>query len=112
MVCCGKTACRQCVTSKMIKNKQHGQQGIVKKGEFDCSGCHSQTYYQIDYDSPVPLQVNYIVKDMIALTLDNFQILCKDHPDVLAMRYCSNHRELLCKDCTYEQHNDHLNTCH
>ena len=41
MVCCGKTACRLCVTNKMIKNKQHGQQGIVKKGEFDCSGCHS-----------------------------------------------------------------------
>jgi hypothetical protein len=112
MVCCGKTACRHCVTTKMIKNKQNGQQGIAKKGEFDCSHCHSQCYSNIDIESPLPIQVNYIVKDMIALTLDNFQILCKDHPDVLAERYCSNHRALLCKDCTYEKHTDHLNTCH
>ena len=39
MVCCGKTACRKCVTTKMIKNPQNAERGIAKKGEFDCSAC-------------------------------------------------------------------------
>jgi hypothetical protein len=56
----------------MIKNSENAQKGIAKKGEFECSGCHSQCYNNIDVDQPVPIQVNYIVKEMIAATLDNF----------------------------------------
>ena len=66
MVCCGKTACRHCVTTKMIKNKENGERGIAKKGEFECSGCKSKYYSTVDIEQPAPLQVNYIVKDLIA----------------------------------------------
>jgi len=62
MVCCGGTACRQCVTTKMIKNPENALKGIAKKGEFECSGCQSKYYCSIDTDQPVPIKVNNMVK--------------------------------------------------
>jgi hypothetical protein len=32
MFCCGKTACKDCVTNKMIKKKEDAERGIAKKG--------------------------------------------------------------------------------
>ena len=111
MICCGNTACRQCVTTKMIKNPQNAERGIAQKGDFECSGCKCKYYSTTDCELPFSIQPNNIVKTIIAQTSGNFQIFCKDHPDVYALRYCSNHRALLCKDCTYDKHTDHLNTC-
>ena len=65
MICCGNTACRDCVTTKMIKNKQHAESGVAKKGEFECSGCQCKYYCSIETDLPVPIQVNNIVKGLI-----------------------------------------------
>jgi hypothetical protein len=28
----------------MIKNKEHARLGVIKKGEFECSNCHSECY--------------------------------------------------------------------
>jgi hypothetical protein len=47
----------------MIKNKQHAESGVAKKGEFECSGCHCKYYNPVETDQPVPLKVNNIVKD-------------------------------------------------
>ena len=66
MICCGNTACRDCVTTKMIKNKQHAEMGVTKKGEFLCSGCHCKYYSHFETDQTVPLKVNNIVKGLIA----------------------------------------------
>ena len=49
MFCCGKTACRECVTTKMIKNKANAEKGLAKKGEFECSGC--QCKYNSFFDT-------------------------------------------------------------
>ena len=68
MFCCGNTACRECVTTKMIKNQQNAQRGLAKKGEFECSGCQSKYYNSIETDQPVPIQVNNMVKGLIAKT--------------------------------------------
>ena len=111
MICCGNTACRLFVTTKMIKTPQNAQRGIAQKGDFQCSGCQCKYYSNCDTEQPLMIQPNNIFKSIIAQTQDNFQIFCKDHPDVFALKYCSNHRALLCKDCTYEKHTDHLNTC-
>jgi hypothetical protein len=62
MFCCGNTACRDCVTAKMIKNKENAVKGLAKKGEFECSGCKSKCNSSFDTDQPVPIQVNNIVK--------------------------------------------------
>ena len=32
MYCCAKTACRECVTTKMIKNKEMAEKGLAVKG--------------------------------------------------------------------------------
>jgi hypothetical protein len=32
MICCGKTACRECVITKMIKNKDDVDMRVAKKG--------------------------------------------------------------------------------
>ena len=53
-----------------------------------------------------------IVKEMIEQTQGLLQVFCKNHNQTYAERYCSNHRALLCKECTYETHTDHLNVCH
>jgi hypothetical protein len=42
---------------------------------------------------------------------DSFKIHCKGHPDVLAERYCTNHRSLICKECAYENHEDDVKKC-
>ena len=55
MFCCGKTACRECVTTKMIKNKENAEKGLAKKGEFECSGCHCKYNSSFDTDEPVPI---------------------------------------------------------
>ena len=62
MVCCGGTACRQCVTTKMIKNPQNAQRGIAKKGDFECSGCNCKYYCMFDTEESAMLQVNNLVK--------------------------------------------------
>ena len=62
MFCCGNTACRECVTSKMIQNKQNADKGLAKKGEFECTGCHSKYYNSFDTDQPVPIKVNNLAK--------------------------------------------------
>lgn len=62
MVCCGNTACRDCVISKMIKNKENAVRGIAKKGEFECSGCWSKYNSTLDTKEPIPIQVNNMVK--------------------------------------------------
>ncbi len=66
MMCCSKTACRHCVTTKMITNKENGERGIARKGEFECSGCNCKYYSNVDTEQAVALQVNFIVKDLIA----------------------------------------------
>ena len=58
MFCCGKTACRECVTTKMIKNKENAEKGLAKKGEFECSGCKCKYYNSFETDELVPIQVN------------------------------------------------------
>ena len=70
MFCCGKTACRECVTTKMIKNKDHAEKGIAKKGEFECSGCHCKHYSSAETDTEMLIQINHMVKDLIAETQD------------------------------------------
>jgi hypothetical protein len=66
MICCGETACRECVNTKMIKNKQHAEIGVAKKGEFECKGCKCKYYSPFETDQAVPLKVNNIVKSVIA----------------------------------------------
>ena len=66
MFCCGNTACREYVTSKMIKSRENAERGIANKGEFECSGCQSKCYNSIDTDLSIPIQVNNIVKAQIA----------------------------------------------
>jgi hypothetical protein len=66
MVCCGKTACRECVTTKMIKNKENADKGLAKKGEFECSGCKSKYYSTVEVDQPILIQFNHMVRDLIA----------------------------------------------
>jgi hypothetical protein len=66
MVCCGNTACRQCVTTKMIKNPQNAQLGIAKKGDFECSGCNCKYYSTFDTEESAMLQVNNLAKNLIA----------------------------------------------
>ncbi len=68
MVCCGNTACKQCVTTKMIKNSQNAERGIAKKGDFECSGCNSKYYSTFETEESARLQVNNIVKGIIAST--------------------------------------------
>jgi hypothetical protein len=58
MVCCGKTACRECVTTKMIKNKENSEKGLAKKGEFECSGCNSKYYSTVEVEQGILIQVN------------------------------------------------------
>ena len=111
MDCCSETACRACVTTKMIKNPQNAARGLAKKGEFECTECHSKCYCSFDTDQAVPLKVNLLAKGMLEQTQQQFQIFCKNHNQTYAERYCSNHRALLCKECTYETHTDHLNVC-
>jgi hypothetical protein len=53
--CCGKTACRQCVTTKMIKNEEHARQNVIKMGDYECSNCHSDCYYQAKIEQPLPI---------------------------------------------------------
>jgi hypothetical protein len=55
MFCCGKTACRECLTNKMIKNKENAEKGLAKKGEFECSGCHCKYNSSFDTDEAVPI---------------------------------------------------------
>lgn len=66
LLCCYLTACRECVTTKMIKNKDHAKMGVAKRGEFECSGCCSDYYSHIDTDEPIPIKCNKIVKELIA----------------------------------------------
>jgi hypothetical protein len=44
MYCCGFTACRNCVTTKMIKSPEGVERNLAKKGEFECTKCHSNSY--------------------------------------------------------------------
>ncbi len=111
MMCCGTTSCRLCVTTKMISDPLNGSRGIATKGQFKCSECKSNCYSNVENDHSLPLQVNQSLRNIIAETQDNFQVFCQNHPDSYALRYCSNHRALLCKDCAYEKHTDHLNSC-
>jgi hypothetical protein len=39
----------------MIKNKENAEKGLAKKGEFECSGCHSKYNDSFDTDEPVPI---------------------------------------------------------
>jgi hypothetical protein len=64
MICCGLTACKNCVTTKMIKNPQHSARGLAKKGEFECSNCRSNVYNSFT-DHAVELKVNINFKKMI-----------------------------------------------
>ena len=66
MFCCGNTACRECVTTKMIKNPQNAEKGLAKKSEFECSGCHCKYYNSVETDQPILIQPNNIVKALIA----------------------------------------------
>jgi hypothetical protein len=50
MFCCGDTACRECVSTKMIKNKHNAEKGIAIKGDFECSKCQKQYYNSFDTD--------------------------------------------------------------
>ncbi len=65
MFCCGETACRECVTTKMIKSRHNAEKGIAQKGEFECSGCHKQYYNSFETDYPVPIQPNNMVKTLL-----------------------------------------------
>jgi hypothetical protein len=38
-------------------------------------------------------------------------INCKDHPDISAQRYCTDHRSLICKECILDKHEDHVKKC-
>ena len=71
-VCCGNTACRQCVTTKMIMNPQNAEKGIAKKGEFECSACLSKWYSICDIEQALIIQPNIIVKSIIAESQGNF----------------------------------------
>jgi hypothetical protein len=55
LICCGKTACRDCVNTKMIKNKEHAKLGVIKKGEFECSNCHSECYVKENVNEPLSI---------------------------------------------------------
>ena len=55
MFCCGNTACRECVTNKMIKNKENAEKGLAKKGEFKCSKCECKYNSFFDTDLAVPI---------------------------------------------------------
>ena len=61
LICCGNTACRYCVISKMIRNPLNASRGLAKKGEFECSGCRSNTY-STHTEQAVQLYVNMFVK--------------------------------------------------
>ena len=76
MVCCGETACKACVTTKMIKNPQNAARGLAKKGEFECTACHKLCYGTVDTEQAVPLQVNLLAKCMIEQTQELFQVFC------------------------------------
>ncbi len=66
MVCCGNTACRQCITTKMIKNPQNAERGIAQKGSFECSACKSKYYSNDDSNKPFIIQPNITIKNIIA----------------------------------------------
>jgi hypothetical protein len=94
----------------MIKNPQNASRGLAKKDEFECTGCHSNTYYP-HTDQPMELKVNMIVKGFFEQVFSNLQIFCETHHENLAQRYCSTHRAMLCNICLLETHADHLNVC-
>ncbi len=111
MMCCGKTACRHCVKEKMIKSPQNRERNIAEKGDFQCTGCNKQYYCNDDSHKQFVLIVNESIKNFVAQDGDSSKISCKDHPDVSAQRYCINHRSLICKECVYENHEDHVKKC-
>jgi hypothetical protein len=57
MYCCGFTACRNCVTTKMIKSPEGAERGLAKKGEFECTKCHSNSYLP-QTDEATEIKVN------------------------------------------------------
>ena len=50
MMCCGKTACRECVETLMNKGSE---QGISVKGKFKCAFCDSDHCANKGYENPV-----------------------------------------------------------
>ncbi len=59
MVCCGETACKQCIQTKMAKklNPQNGD--FVIQGQIECAFCKSDKYYNIvETPKELPLLVN------------------------------------------------------
>jgi hypothetical protein len=77
MMCCGETACRECVETLMMKSesKEH-----VIKGQFECSFCHADHCAPEGIEIPVKLSPNKKFKKLIE---DNFQIpliFCDNHP--------------------------------
>ena len=52
LVCCGDTACRECVETKMIKSQS---KELVIKGQFECSFCHSDHCAPEGFEKPIKL---------------------------------------------------------
>jgi hypothetical protein len=50
----------------MIKNKDHAEKGLAKKGEFECTGCQCKYNSPFDTDQLIPIQVNHAFKGLIA----------------------------------------------
>ena len=110
MVCCGETACKQCVQNKMIKSSDHKFADFVIQGQIQCSFCKSDKYYNIvETPKEIPLLVNQYLKSMLEKEkLFPTLIYCKQHPETLVTNYCKNHNSMVCKECLLSEHSDHL----
>ena len=60
--CCGETACRDCVETRMMKSKS---KEFVIRGQYDCSFCHFYHCAPEDYEKPIKLVPNKHVKKQV-----------------------------------------------
>ncbi len=39
------------------------------------------------------------------------QIFCENHPEEKAIRFCTKHQDLVCRDCIIDRHSNHGSEC-
>ena len=64
MACCGETACKQCVQTKMMKNMNPQNADVAIQGQIECTFCQSEKYYNfVETPKEIPLLINkYLTK--------------------------------------------------